>query len=361
MSSTSSLSVSSSKGTKTLTTRVGSKTALESTKKSAEKSRDKEVEGGASAGPVTTAGFSSESSTNTRDKNVTISTSAVKSQDTKISTAKIVPTHVSDIRDSADRNVSLFSTEKTIEFERKTLNSATLPRKGANTNLVSQTMVEVQNCNSDTKVDEKMESESLVEEGNKTEGVKQYIASSNRKESVADIIEKTSELNEIIVAEESSLSAGDELEKSVSKVVEENNDCIVRSDDDDNEEDDENINNDSAEHDVQNIQTTQYANKSRKESATSSVFESMIKSDAPSSNNSNRKYSQKFINPFEPPIPELVNKSALIEEFNSVQEENLKNSFKSLTEESWGEQYFTSQALNNATSATINQVRSKIH
>ena len=132
-------------------------------------------------------------------------------------------------------------------------------------------------------------------------------------------------------------------------------------DDDDNDDDDEDIDNDSVEDDVQIIQTTQYANKSRKESATSS---SVIKTDTSSSNNSNRKYSQKFINPFEPPVPELVNKTALIAEFNSVQEENLKKtSFKSLIEESLEgskEQFFTSQALNNATSTTINQVRSTL-
>ena len=112
------------------------------------------------------------------------------------------------------------------------------------------------------------------------------------------------------------------------------------------------------------------------------------------------------MNPFEPPVPELVNKSKLIEEFNSVQTKNLRNSCveapeeiltknveiigktgglsgvssrkTSLAVEKLGEQlvgdkgekaekgekdyemrsekFFTSQALNNATSITISQV-----
>ena len=78
-------------------------------------------------------------------------------------------------------------------------------------------------------------------------------------------------------------------------------------------------------------------------------------------NSSTRRFSQKFLNPFEPPCPELVNKSKLIEEFNQCQEQNVKNSLKTLTSEenieTSNQQYFTSQALNNATSMTINQVR----
>ena len=80
--------------------------------------------------------------------------------------------------------------------------------------------------------------------------------------------------------------------------------------------------------------------------------------------NSGRK--QSFLNPFEPPCPELVNKTKLIEEFNTVQEQNLKNNISQLEvplmKESLAniepstQTYFTSQALNNATSSTINQV-----
>lgn len=368
----SSSSVSSARGTRALTTRSSSKNVLESAKKSAEKRQDKETVV-ASAGPVTGAEVSSESPSpgatgpgadntdNTQDKNTLAISTPVKSPDTtKITTAEIVPTPVSDA------GLSLFSTEKTIEFERKTFNSSTLPRKVSNTSVVSETMVEVQRSVSDTQVDEVKiaEVKDCGDEEYKAEAVifRKDSASADRKESVGDIIRKISELNEVIVKEDNS-EAEDDRKKSVTKVAEENNDSIVKSDDDDNDDDDEDIDNDSVEDDVQIIQTTQYANKSRKESATSSGLESVIKTDTSSSNNSNRKYSQKFINPFEPPIPELVNKTALIAEFNSVQEENLKNiGFKSLTEESLDgskEQYFTSQALNNATSTTINQVRSK--
>ena len=365
----SSSSVSSARGTRALTTRSSSKNVLESAKKSAEKRQDKETVV-SSAGPVTegssespvSPGATGPGADNTQDKNTLAISTPVKSPDTtKITTAEIVPTPVSDA------GLSLFSTEKTIEFERKTFNSSTLPRKVSNTSVVSETTVEVQRSVSDTQVDEVKiaEVKDCGDEEYKAEAVifRKDSASADRKESVGDIIRKISELNEVIVKEDSS-EAEDDRKKSVTKVAEENNDSIVKSDDDDNDDDDdEDIDNDSVEDDVQIIQTTQYANKSRKESATSSGLESVIKTDTSSSNNSNRKYSQKFINPFEPPIPELVNKTALIAEFNSVQEENLKNiSFKSLTEESLDgskEQYFTSQALNNATSTTINQVRSK--
>ena len=39
------------------------------------------------------------------------------------------------------------------------------------------------------------------------------------------------------------------------------------------------------------------------------------------------------MNPFEPPVPELVNKSKLIEEFNSVQTKNLRNTCVEAPEE----------------------------
>ena len=376
ISSSSGISVNSSKGTKAVTTRSSSKNILESAKtKSADiKRQDKEttgsLTGAACPGPVTSELGESSSDVsrpqpgpgadNKEDKNTLAISTPVKSSDTtKITTAEIVPTPVAE----GEPAVSLFSTEKTIEFERKTFSSSTLPRKVSNTSNVSETMVEVQRSVPDTQADEVQIEEFKEEEEYKAEAVifRKDSASADRKESVGDIIRKISELNEVIVKEEDSSVSEDDPEKSVTKVAEENNDSIVRSDDDDNDDNDddeaEDIDNDSVEDDVQIIQMTQYANKSRKESATSS---SVIKTDT--TNNSNRKYSQKFINPFEPPVPELVNKSALIAEFNSVQEENLKKtSFKSMIEESLEgskEQYFTSQALNNATSTTINQVRS---
>ena len=362
MSSTSSMS--STRGTsRALTSRSSSRNVLETSgKKSAEKRQDKTDQAGASPSPVTTGespspdgppGPQAADNNTTDDKNlVAISSTPVKSPDTtQITTAEIVPTPVSDEGGS----LSLFSTEKTIEFERKTFSSS---RKVSHN--VAETMVaEVQRSVSDTQVVDDVEVKDCSDEEYKAEAVMFRKDSADRKESVGDIIRKISELNEVIVKEDSSIveAEDDDLEKSVAKVTEENNDSIVKSDDD-NDDDDEDIDNDSVEDDdVQIIQTTQYANKSRKESATSS---SVIKTDT--TNNSNRKYSQKFINPFEPPVPELVNKSALIAEFNSVQEENLKKtSFKSMIEESLEgskEQYFTSQALNNATSTTINQVRS---
>ena len=367
MSSTSSMS--STRGTsRALTSRSSSRNVLETLgKKSAEKRQDKTETVGASPGPVTTGespspdgppGPQAADNNTTDDKNlVAISSTPVKSPDTtQITTAEIVPTPVSDEGGS----LSLFSTEKTIEFERKTFSSS---RKVSNN--VAETMVaEVQRSVSDTQIVDEVEVKDCGDEEYKAEAVMFRKDSADRKESVGDIIRKISELNEVIVKEDSSIveAEDDDLEKSVAKVAEENNDSIVKSDDD-NDDDDEDIDNDSVEDDdVQIIQTTQYANKSRKESATG-LLENAVKSDT-SPNNSNRKFSQKFINPFEPPVPELVNKTALIAEFNSVQEENLKNigGFKSLTDEGLDgskEQYFTSQALNNATSTTINQVRSK--
>ena len=118
----------------------------------------------------------------------------------------------------------------------------------------------------------------------------------------------------------------------------------MKSDDDDNEDD---IDNDSVEDSVPPvIRNIEIVNKDSTE----------IKSP--------RK--QSFLNPFEPPCPELVNKNKLIEEFNTVQEQNMKNNIKTLDEpvvkesltniQPSNKTYFTSQALNNATSTTINQV-----
>lgn len=306
---------------------------------------------GESPSPDGSPGPQAADNNTTDDKNlVAISSTPVKSPDTtQITTAEIVPTPVSDEGGS----LSLFSTEKTIEFERKTFSSS---RKVSNN--VAETMVaEVQRSVSDTQLVDEVEVKDCGDEEYKAEAVMFRKDSADRKESVGDIIRKISELNEVIVKEDSSIveAEDDDLEKSVAKVAEENNDSIVKSDDD-NDDDDEDIDNDSVEDDdVQIIQTTQYANKSRKESATG-LLENAVKSDT-SPNNSNRKFSQKFINPFEPPVPELVNKTALIAEFNSVQEENLKNTGFKTDEGLDGskEQYFTSQALNNATSTTINQ------
>ena len=139
-------------------------------------------------------------------------------------------------------------------------------------------------------------------------------------------------------------SHDDNQDRKVSKVATKNNDAIVKSDDDDNEDD---IDNDSVEDSVPPvIRNIEIVNKDSTE----------IKSP--------RK--QSFLNPFEPPCPELVNKNKLIEEFNTVQEQNMKNNIKTLDEpvvkesltniQPSNKTYFTSQALNNATSTTINQV-----
>ena len=174
------------------------------------------------------------------------------------------------------------------------------------------------------------------------------------------VVKKESKVEDSVIVTEESHHANQD--RKVSKVVTKNNDAIVKSDDDDNEDD---IDNDSVEDDVENLSVFN-ANKTRKSSEPPSVMKSVeIVSKDSSEINSQRK--QSFLNPFEPPCPELVNKSKLIEEFNTVQEQNLKNNLKHLEEplmkesltniEPSNKTYFTSQALNNATSSTINQVR----
>lgn len=197
-----------------------------------------------------------------------------------------------------------------------------------------------------------------------------------KKESVVIVsknsstLKKVSSRQDIVVVKkdsrvEDSVSVSEEphhanQDRKVSKVVTKNNDAIVKSDDDDNEDD---IDNDSMEDDVENLSVFN-ANKTRKSSEPPPVMKSVeIVNKDSSEIHSQRK--QSFLNPFEPPCPELVNKSKLIEEFNTVQEQNLKNNIKHLEEplmkesitniEPSNKTYFTSQALNNATSSTINQ------
>ena len=173
------------------------------------------------------------------------------------------------------------------------------------------------------------------------------------------VVKKESRVEDSVIVNEESHHANQD--RKVSKVVTKNNDAIVKSDDDDNEDD---IDNDSVEDDIENLSVFN-ANKTRKSSEPASVMKSVeIVNKDSSEINSHRK--QSFLNPFEPPCPELVNKSKLIEEFNTVQEQNLKNNIKHLEEplmkesltniEPSNKTYFTSQALNNATSSTINQV-----
>jgi len=77
-----------------------------------------------------------------------------------------------------------------------------------------------------------------------------------------------------------------------------------------------------------------------------------------------RKLSQKYVKSYEP--TPTVNKNKLIEEFNDIQEKNVKNTMKNIDESivnnnlnghhtTANKQYFTNQALNNANSTTINQ------
>ena len=173
------------------------------------------------------------------------------------------------------------------------------------------------------------------------------------------VVKKESRVEDSVIVNEESHHANQD--RKVSKVVTKNNDAIVKSDDDDNEDD---IDNDSVEDDIENVSVFN-ANKTRKSSERASVMKSVeIVNKDSSEIKSHRK--QSFLNPFEPPCPELVNKSKLIEEFNTVQEQNLKNNIKHLEEplmkesltniEPSNKTYFTSQALNNATSRTINQV-----
>jgi len=77
-----------------------------------------------------------------------------------------------------------------------------------------------------------------------------------------------------------------------------------------------------------------------------------------------RKLSQKYVKSFDP--TPTVNKNKLIEEFNEIQEKNVKNTLKNIDDSivnnnlnghhtTANKQYFTNQALNNANSTTINQ------
>eukprot|EP00092_Neocalanus_flemingeri_P009716 GFUD01010465.1.p1 GENE.GFUD01010465.1~~GFUD01010465.1.p1 ORF type:complete len:992 (-),score=270.61 GFUD01010465.1:543-3518(-) len=77
-----------------------------------------------------------------------------------------------------------------------------------------------------------------------------------------------------------------------------------------------------------------------------------------------RKLSQKYVKSFDP--TPTVNKNKLIEEFNEIQEKNVKNTLKNIDDSivnnnmsghhtPANKQYFTNQALNNANSTTINQ------
>ena len=141
---------------------------------------------------------------------------------------------------------------------------------------------------------------------------------------VCDIIRKISELNENIDKDDTDACTkqvdsdnNDNTHNiSVSKVSIENNESIINTDDDDDDNEDDN-DYDSVEDDIQNIPTV--FNKSRKNSEVPSVTDFTSKDEI--TNSSSKKFSQKFLNPFEPPCPELVNKTALIQEFEMVQVE----------------------------------------
>merc|ERR1712106_1055817 len=85
---------------------------------------------------------------------------------------------------------------------------------------------------------------------------------------------------------------------------------------------------------------------------------------SPTKSFNERKLSQKYVKSYEP--TPTVNKNKLIEEFNDIQEKNVKNTMKNIDESivnnnlnghhtTANKQYFTNQALNNANSTTINQ------
>ena len=237
-------------------------------------------------------------------------------QGTKITTtARIVPAQ------TAERSGSLYSSEKTIEIEKKTLgsNTNTLPRRASKSKEVPADCVNTEEverpavCAEEKTIEDehKAAADSEHEDNEEQNIVEESTLVGDRKESVGDFIRKISELNENIVKDD---SVGEDADQSVTKVTIGDNDAIVKSDDDDDNDDD--IDNDSVEDDIQTF---------KHESST--AFDS-IKTEVATNNSNNRRYSQqqKFLNPFEPPCPELVNKSKLIEEFNSVQEQNMKNS-----------------------------------
>ena len=167
-------------------------------------------------------------------------------------------------------------------------------------------------------------------------------STTSKKNSVAEAISEDVSMKSLVTDDTGVNNQNNQDQLSV-KVTAENNPTV--DDNDDVLDDDDSMDNDSVEgDDIRNLPTMQFgANKTRKLSEATS---------------SERRFSQKFVNPFEPPCPELVDKTALIAEFNNVQEQNLKNNFK--TESSQESQYFTSQALNNATSTSINHVSRSI-
>ena len=248
-------------------------------------------------------------------------------QETKITTtARIVPAQAEARRLSAERSGSLYSSEKTIEIEKKTFGSNTLPRKASKSKEVPADCVNTEEVEKpgvgteENNIEDvhKAAADSEHEDNEEQNTVERSSVVGDRKESVGDFIRKISELNENIVKDD---SVGEDADQSVTKVTIGNNDAIVKSDDDDDNDDD--IDNDSVEDDIQTF---------KHESST--AFDS-IKTEVATNNSNNRRFSQqqKFLNPFEPPCPELVNKSKLIEEFNSVQELNMKNSMKTLDTE----------------------------
>lgn len=132
----------------------------------------------------------------------------------------------------------------------------------------------------------------------------------------------------------------------------------------------------SAENDVEEIQKVEIEDNTQLINSNSNerkVSESILKSvqivdKTPAVNASKsfneRKLSQKYVKSFDP--TPTVNKNKLIEEFNEIQEKNVKNSLKNIDESivnnnlnghhtTANKQYFTTQALNNANSTTINQ------
>jgi len=124
---------------------------------------------------------------------------------------------------------------------------------------------------------------------------------------------------------------------------------------------------DIQEDEIQDKTPTMNSNKERK------VSETIVKNVEivdrtpvvnPTKSFNERKLSQKYVKSYD--TTATVNKNKLIEEFNDIQEKNVKNSLKNIDESivnnnlnghhtTANKQYFTNQALNNANSTTINQ------
>ena len=254
----------------------------------------------------------------------------------------------------------MYSTRTTIEIVPKHTITETTVTETITTNIVSkenyndndvkendsETTIEIQTMDDDSRKSSVMElSEDSISRKTSYQEDELEEGSVSKKHSVAEAISEDVSMKSLDADE---VCVNNQDQDAVKVAATENNQSSDEDNVDDDDDDDSTGNdNDSVEgDDIQNLPPMFGANKPRKISEAA---------------DNTRRFSQKFINPFEPPCPELVDKTALIAEFENVQEQNLKNNTNNYKlDSSQGSQYFTSQALNNATSASINHVSRSI-